>query len=119
MRKASRPRDTLKFLEFIIYLLFLFGPLTGNIILVLFHVLFDEFSVLPPEIHIAIPVFMFPFAITHLFSGAVSDLKGRFLILITGLIIFGISMLLEALSVSLEMYAIANLLGGIGFGLII
>ena len=107
-----------KYLDFIIYIIFLFGPLTGNIIMVLFHVLSVEFNVSPNAILIAIPAFMFPFAITQLFSGAISDLKGRFPVLITGLIIFGVAMFLAALSISLEMYAVANILGGIGFGLI-
>jgi len=117
MRDADDPSNNPKFLEFIIYIIFLFGPLTGNIILVLFHVLSVEFSASPDAILIAIPAFMFPFAITQLFSGAISDLKGRFPVLITGLIIFGIAMILAALSGSLEMYAVANILGGIGFGL--
>ena len=99
-----------KFLEVVIYIIFLFGPLTGNIIMVLFHVLSVEFSVSPNAILIAIPAFMFPFAITQLFSGAISDLKGRFPVLIIGLIVFGIAMLLATLSISLEMYAIANIL---------
>jgi MFS family permease len=107
-----------KFLAFIIYVIFLFGPLTGNIINVLFNVLSVEFKVLPSVLLIAIPAFMFPFAITQLFSGAISDLKGRFPVLITGLVIFGIAILLAALSISLEMYVIANILMGIGFGLI-
>ncbi|MHA2036780.1 MAG: MFS transporter [Promethearchaeota archaeon] len=108
-----------KLLEIIIYIIFLFGPLTGNIINVLFGVLSAEFNVLDPSaILIAIPAFMFPFAITQLFSGVISDLKGRFPVLITGLVIFGLAMLLAALSVSLGMYAFANILGGIGFGLI-
>ncbi|MHA1987790.1 MAG: MFS transporter [Promethearchaeota archaeon] len=118
MENTAEHGNSSKLLEFIIYVIFLFGPLTGNIVLVLFHVLSDEFSVSPGAILIAIPAFMFPFAITQLFSGAISDLKGRFPVLITGLIIFGFAMLLAALSFSLEMYAIANILGGIGFGLV-
>ena len=118
VRDTDKPHYNSKFLEFIIYVIFLFGPLTGNIVLVLFHVLSVEFSVSPNAILIAIPAFMFPFAFTQLFSGAVSDLKGRFPVLITGLIIFGFAMLLAAISISLEMYAIANILGGIGFGLV-
>ncbi len=118
MENTAEHGNSSKFLELIIYIIFLFGPLTGNIIMVLFHVLSVEFSVSPNTILIAIPAFMFPFAITQLFSGAISDLKGRFPVLFTGLIIFGIAMLLAALSFSLEMYAIANILGGIGFGLI-
>ena len=118
VRETDEPHKNSKFLELIIYVIFLFGPLTGNIVLVLFHVLSVEFSVSPNAILIAIPAFMFPFAFTQLFSGAISDLKGRFPVLITGLIIFGFAMFLAALSFSLEMYAIANILGGIGFGLV-
>lgn len=106
------------FLEFVIYLLFFFGPLTGNVILVLFHTLSTEFGVSPSVILVAIPAFMFPFAIMQLFSGIISDIKGRFPVLIIGLIIFGVAMLLAALSFNLVLYAIANVLGGLGFGLI-
>lgn len=107
-----------KFLEFIIYMLFLFGPLTGNIIVVLFHVLSSEFNVSQDAILIAIPAFMIPFAITQLFSGVISDIKGRFPVLILGLILFGVAMLIATLSFSLEIYVVANVLGGIGFGFI-
>ena len=107
-----------KFLEFIIYMLFLFGPLTGNIIVVLFHVLSSEFNVSQDAILIAIPAFMIPFAITQLFSGLISDIKGRFPVLILGLILFGVAMLIATLSFSLEIYVVANVLGGIGFGFI-
>jgi len=107
-----------KWLEYVIFLLFLLGPLTGNIINVLFGVLSADFNVTPDNILTAIPAFMFPFAFTQLFSGAISDVKGRIPILILGLIIFLIAMLTAALSFNLEMYIIANIIGGIGFGFI-
>ena len=110
--------ESYKFLQFVIYLLFFFGPLTGNVILVLFHTLSEEFSVSISAIQVAIPAFMFPFAITQLFSGAISDIKGRFPVLYIGLILFGIAMFIATLSISLELYVIANILGGIGFGFI-
>ncbi|MFW9873440.1 MAG: MFS transporter [Candidatus Thorarchaeota archaeon] len=107
-----------RLLEFVIYLLFFFGPLTGNVILVLFDTLSTEFNVSPSAIFVAIPAFMFPFGIIQLFSGVISDIKGRFPVLIIGLIIFSAAMLMATLSFSLEIYAIANILGGIGFGFI-
>jgi MFS family permease len=110
--------ESYKFLQFVIYLLFFFGPLTGNVILVLFHTLSEEFNVSISAIQVAIPAFMFPFAITQLFSGAISDIKGRFPVLFIGLILFGIAMFIATLSISLELYVIANILGGIGFGFI-
>lgn len=105
-------------LEFVIFLLFLLGPLTGNIINVLIGVLSGFFQVTPDIVLIAIPAFMFPFAITQLCSGAISDIKGRIPVLITGLILFVIAMLIAALSFNFEMYIIANIIGGIGFGFI-
>ncbi|MFX0000371.1 MAG: MFS transporter [Candidatus Hodarchaeota archaeon] len=110
--------NSFKFLQFVIYLLFLFGPLTGNIILVLFNALSQDFNVSHSAVHIAIPAFMFPFAITQLFSGAISDIKGRIPVLILGLGLFAIAMLIATLSISLQMYAIANFIGGVGFGFI-
>ena len=107
-----------KSIEFVIFLLFLLGPLTGNIINVLFGVLSTDFNVTPNHILTAIPAFMFPFAITQLFSGAVSDIKGRIPVLILGLILFLIAMLIAAFSFNLEMYIIANVIGGVGFGFI-
>ena len=116
--KKEIPRKSKVIIQFVIYLLFALGPLTGNVILVLFGVLSTEFSVSPSAIPIAIPAFMFPFAITQLFSGAISDIKGRSQVILFGLIIFGIGMTIAAISFSLEMYIIANVLGGIGFGFV-
>ncbi len=107
-----------KSIEFVIFLLFLLGPLTGNIINVLFGVLSADFNVTPDNILIAIPAFMFPFAVIQLLSGAISDIKGRTPVLIFGLILFLIAMILAAISFNLEMYVIANIIGGIGFGFI-
>jgi MFS family permease len=107
-----------KKLHIIIYILFLLGPLTGNVILVLFGALSSEFSVLPISVALAIPAFMFPFAIVQLFSGAISDIKGRIPVILFGLIIFGIGMAVALTSTSLEIYALANVLGGIGFGFV-
>ncbi len=114
----ERPTDYSKLLEFVIFLLFLLGPLTGNIINVLFGVLSSYFQVTPDNILIAIPAFMFPFAFTQLFSGAISDIKGRIPVLIVGLILFTIAMFTAALSFNLEIYIIANIIGGLGFGFI-
>ncbi len=114
----ERPTAYSKLLEFVIFLLFLLGPLTGNIINVLFGVLSSYFQVTPDNILIAIPAFMFPFAFTQLFSGAISDIKGRIPVLIVGLILFTIAMFTAALSFNLEIYIIANIIGGVGFGFI-
>ena len=105
-------------LQAILYILFGLGPLTGNVILVLFGILSTEFGVRSTTVAIAIPAFMFPFAFIQLFSGAVSDLKGRIPVIIFGLIIFSVGMLIAMLSTSLILYIVANILGGIGFGFV-
>jgi MFS family permease len=61
---------------------------------------------------------MFPFAIVQLFSGAISDVKGRLLVILLGLSIFGIGMVVATLSFSLAMFIFANVLAGTGFGFV-
>ena len=112
------PKKTSKLIEVIIFILFALGPLTGNVILVLFGVLSLEFSVIPSALLIAIPSFMFPFALVQLFSGAISDVIGRFPLILFGLSIFGIGMIVASISFSLTVFVIANILAGIGFGFV-
>jgi MFS family permease len=116
--EVANNKSSSSLLHFIIYILFLLGPLTGNVILVLFGPLSNEFGVSPTSIALAIPAFMFPFAIVQLFSGAISDIKGRISVILFGLILFTIGMVVALLSISLEIYAFANVLGGIGFGFV-
>jgi len=109
---------TSKLVDVIIFILYALGPLTGNVILVLFGVLSLEFSVIPSAILVAIPSFMFPFALVQLFSGALSDVKGRFPIILLGLSLFGVGMIIASISFSLMIFIIANVLAGIGFGFV-
>ncbi len=113
-----KTKQTSKLIEVIIFILFALGPLTGNVILVLFRVLALEFSVSPNAILIAIPSFMFPFALVQLFSGAISDIIGRFLVILIGLSVFGIGMIGASLSFALRGFVIANVAAGFGFGLV-
>jgi len=107
-----------KLLQLIIYLLFGLGPLTGNVILVLFAVLSGEFGVPQSAVAAAISAFMFPFAIIQLFSGAISDTIGRAKVILIGLVIFAGGMIIAATSINLAMYIIANVIAGFGFGLV-
>jgi MFS family permease len=104
--------------EIVIFVLYALGPLTGNVILVLFDILASDFHTVPQDILIAIPSFMFPFAIVQLFSGAISDVKGRSFVILFGLSIFGFGMVVATLSFSLFVFIVANVLGGIGFGFV-
>jgi len=61
---------------------------------------------------------MVPFAIIQLFSGAISDVKGRIPVIIFGLILFGLGMFIATISNTLLLYIIANILAGAGFGFV-
>ncbi len=113
---VARPKTTL--LQLIIYVLFALGPLAGNVIQVLFNKLALDLSTTPDALLVSIPAFMVPFAIVQLFSGTISEIKGRVPVIIVGLAIFGAGMLLATISVVLIPYLIANALGGIGFGFV-
>ena len=114
----TEPKTSSRLVEIVIFVLFALGPLTGNVILVLFRVLALKFDVVENAILIAIPSFMFPFAIVQLFSGAISDVKGRIPVILFGLTIFGVGMIVASLSFSLVAFVIANVLAGIGFGFV-
>lgn len=116
--ETAKPQESKKLLQVIIYILYGLGPTTGNVILVLFGVLSREFNVNPNAILISIPAFMVPFAIIQLFSGAISDVKGRIPIILFGLILFGLGMFTAAISHSLLIFIIANILAGTGFGFV-
>ena len=119
MHSADGAKKRTGFLiQFIIFILFGLGPLTGNVILVLFGVLSSEFVIPPTALLIAVPSFMFPFAIVQLFSGAISDVKGRIPVILMGLIIFAVGMIIAAISTTLSLYVIANICGGVGFGFV-
>jgi len=107
-----------KLIEVTIFILFALGPLTGNVILVLFVVLSSEFSVTQNALLIVIPSFMFPFALVQLFSGALSDIIGRIQVILLGLTVFGIGMIVASLSFRLTGFVIANVIAGFGFGFV-
>ncbi|MHA2210565.1 MAG: MFS transporter, partial [Candidatus Thorarchaeota archaeon] len=75
-----------------------------------------QFLLDPTAILVAIPSFMFPFAFIQLFSGAISDVYGRVPVIAGGLIAFLIGIALIAFSTSIEIFALAHIVSGIGFG---
>lgn len=107
-----------RFLEFVSYFLFAVGPLTGNAVLALLGPISTDFMTNPTTILIVIPSFMFPFAFFQLFSGAISDVYGRVPVILGGLVVFAVGLSLSILSTSIEVFALANFVSGIGFGFI-
>ncbi|MHA1906115.1 MAG: MFS transporter [Candidatus Thorarchaeota archaeon] len=103
-------------LEAISYFLFAVGPLVGNAVLALLGAISIDFAVNPTAVLVAIPAFMFPFAIIQLFSGAISDVYGRVRVIVFGLVIFIVGLALTGLSISITMFALGNFVSGVGFG---
>jgi len=106
------------YLEAMAYLLVFIGPLIMNAMLVLLQALSAEFDVDPTMVLIAIPAFMIPFAILQLFSGAISDVRGRVPVLLSGLLLFTAGLIMSAASTSLVMFAAAHAVIGAGWGFV-
>lgn len=100
------------------YVLFAIGPLVGNAVLVLLGAIASDFSVDPTQVLIAVPAFMIPFASVQLFSGAISDIRGRIPVILFGLVFYGIGLLLVSVSPSLSFFIWGYALAGFGFGFV-
>jgi DHA1 family bicyclomycin/chloramphenicol resistance-like MFS transporter len=115
---AGHPQENYRALELVAYTLFAIGPMVGNGVLVMLDAMASDFNVDPTDVMLAITAFMIPFAIVQLFSGAISDTKGRVPVLTFGIIVYLIAMLLEIFSTSLPMFILASVISGFGFGFV-
>ena len=115
---ANQPQENYRALEIIAYTLFAIGPMVGNGALVMLNALASDFNVDPTDVMLAITAFMIPFAVVQLFSGAISDTKGRVPVLTFGVTVYLIAMLLEIFSTSLPMFILASVISGFGFGFV-
>ena len=107
-----------KLIEFTVYMINTIGPLTGNVLMIILGTLSTEFSVNTSDLLNLIPIMTIPNAIIQLFSGALSDVKGRFPVVLSGLLSLCLSMIIAVFSTSFFMYSFSALLWGIGLGFI-
>ncbi len=112
----TEEKEGYRFLEIVLYFLFAIGPLVANAVLVLLGAISVDFAVDPTAVMISIPAFMFPFAFFQLFSGAISDVYGRAPVIVIGLVTFLGGLIVIAFSPSIMIFALGNLVSGIGFG---
>ena len=112
------PENDYRALLYSSYLLFALGPIMGNAILVLQGPMSIDFGVLSSEVLLSLAFFTIPFAIVQLFSGAISDIRGRVPILSLGIVIFDIGMFLTITSPTFPLFLLANAVGGIGYGFV-
>jgi len=104
--------------EFVAYVIAFTGPLAGNAVLALLGTLRDEWGVSSATILLAIPAFMFPFAIGQLFSGTISDAYDRKSTMILGLGIYSLSNIAAALSPSFAFFIGTRLIQGLGYAFV-
>jgi MFS family permease len=107
-----------KRIEITAYLLSAIGPMAGNAVLVLQGEIASNFVVNPEAVLLAMFSFMVPFAALQLFSGAISDTRGRVPVISVGMIIYISGMIASVLSISLNMFLIANFFQGIGYAFV-
>jgi DHA1 family bicyclomycin/chloramphenicol resistance-like MFS transporter len=100
------------------YLLFALGPLVGNAILVLQELMAVDFGVQPSEVLLSLTFFTIPFAIVQLFSGAISDIRGRISVITLGIILFDFGMFLTIVAPSFVVFLLANSVAGLGYGFV-
>jgi MFS family permease len=117
-QENQKERVQFRFLEFVSYFIFAVGPLVGNAVLVLLGPISYDFMINPTTLLVVIPAFMFPFAFFQIFSGAISDVYGRVPVILGGLVAFAFGLFLSAISTSIEIFALANFVSGVGFGFV-
>lgn len=101
-----------------ISVLLVVAPFVANGILVLLSALASEFGADPTSILLAVSAFMVPFAIVELFSGAISDVKGRTPVITGGLVGYSVGMALAAASPSLPVFVLAHAIMGASWGFV-
>jgi len=92
----------------------IFSPLAIDIFLPALPIMAEEFSVSMPKMQWSITVFLLSMGIGQLVSGPLADRFGRRPIAISGIVIYGISSMLSATSVSIEMFLICRVVQGFG-----
>jgi len=104
--------------ELVAYVIAFTGPLAGNAVLALLGTLRDEWGVSSATILLAIPAFMFPYAIGQLFSGTISDAYDRRSTMILGLGVYSLSNIAAALSPSFAFFIGTRLIQGLGYAFV-
>ncbi len=96
------------------------GPLSGNTILALIPTLKTTFNVDVGTVLLSITALMIPFAFFQLFSGTLSDVYGRRIILAGGFLTYGIGLVIIGFSPNFNMgvFLAARFICGIGIAFV-
>lgn len=104
--------------ELVAYVIAFTGPLAGNAVLALLGTLQDEWGVSSAAILLAIPAFMFPYAIGQLFSGTISDAYDRRSTMIFGLAVYSLSSFAAGFSPSFAFFIGSRFVQGLGYAFV-
>lgn len=101
-----------------VYATIFIGPVSINAVLPLLGAIADAFEATTEQILLTIPALMLPFAAIQFFSGAISDLLDRRVLIIIGLALFAAGSWAFAFAPSFLLALVARVLQGGGFGLV-
>ena len=104
--------------ELIAYTAAFTGPLAGNAVLALLTTLKTEWNISVEQVLLAIPAFMFPFAIAQLFSGSISDAYDRRSTVSAGLLVYALGSLVAAAAPSFEIFMVSRFVQGLGYAFV-
>ena len=104
--------------ELVAYVIAFTGPLAGNAVLALLGTLQDEWGVSSATILLAIPAFMFPYAIGQLFSGTISDAYDRRSTMVFGLAVYSLSSFAAGFSPSFAFFIGSRFVQGLGYAFV-
>ena len=102
----------------VIYLCAFIGPLGGNAVLALIPTLKGAFGVHEAEVLLAITLFMLPFAVGQLFSGAIARVYNYQNTMVAGYIIYAMGSIVTAGSQNITIFLASRVIQGIGFALV-
>ncbi|WP_322969177.1 Bcr/CflA family efflux MFS transporter [Faecalibacter sp. LW9] len=105
-----------KGLLFLIFLLNMTGPISTDMYLAAFPTLLKEFDTTSSMLNFTLVGFFISFAIGMLFIGPLSDKIGRKPVLLSGIIVYGLSSLFCSFATSVEMMIIFRITQAIGAG---
>lgn len=96
------------------YAMSFIGPFTSNAVISIIPTLENTFSVSIALISLSITLYLFPFSLFQLFSGAISDRFGLMKGVLTGLTLFALSSFYVAIAPDIYHFIIARALQGVG-----
>jgi MFS family permease len=111
-RSLPAVRHALRSSTFPLYVGGFLGPFGGGVLAVLIPQLRDAFDATTGEVAAAIPAYFVPFAAVQLVSGTIGERLGRRVVVRTGYIVYGLTMVGSAVAPSVGVFLVFRALSG-------